>query len=163
MAIEHRSGPTALALTRQNVPVIDRSKFPSASNVEKGAYILVGDINVTPDVILLSSGSEVQFCVEAAGVLEKEGIKARVISVPSMEVFDRQPAEYRKEILPVAVKARLAVEAAHPMPWYKYVGSDGSILGMESYGASAPYEALYKKFGFTTENVVARAKALLKK
>ncbi|HLX63892.1 MAG TPA: transketolase [Planctomycetota bacterium] len=162
-AIEHRDGPTALILTRQNLPVIDRSKYPAASNVEKGGYILVGDKSVKPDVILLGSGSEVQFCVGAAELLGKDGIKARVVSMPSMEIFDKQPESYRAEILPSDVKARLAVEAAHPMPWYKYIGTDGGTQCMESYGASAPYEALYKKFGFTAENVAAKAKALVRK
>lgn len=162
-AIEHRDGPTALILTRQNLPVIDRSKYPPASNVEKGAYILVGDKAAKPDVILMGSGSEVQFCVGAAELLEKDGIKTRVVSVPSMELFDRQPESYRSEVLPREVRARLAVEAAHPMPWQKYIGTDGGTQCMESYGASAPYELLYKKFGFTAENVAAKAKALVKR
>ncbi len=99
-AIEHRSGPTVLALTRQNLPVIDRSKYPAASNLEKGAYILVGSASVKPDLILIGSGSEVQFCIGAAEILEKEGIKTRVVSMPSMELFDAQPESYRAEVLP---------------------------------------------------------------
>ncbi|MEI6231819.1 MAG: transketolase [Planctomycetota bacterium] len=162
-AIEHRSGPTVIALTRQNLPVYDRSVYPAASNLEKGGYILVGSASVKPDVILIGTGSEVQFCVAAAELLEKEGIKARVVSMPSMELFDKQPESYRKEILPCDVRARVAVEAGHPMPWYKYVGMDGATQCMESFGASAPYELLYKKFGFTAENVAAKAKAVLKK
>ena len=162
-AIEHRNGPTVLALTRQNIPVIDRSVYPSASNVEKGGYILMGSATVKPDVILMGSGSEVQFCVGAAELLEKEGIKTRVVSMPSMELFDKQSESYRKEVLPCDVKARVAVEAAHPMPWYKYVGCDGTTQCMDSYGASAPFELLYKKFGFTSENVAAKAKSVLKK
>ena len=162
-ALEHRDGPTVLVLTRQNIPVIDRSKYPSASLVEKGGYILVGSASVKPDAILIGTGSEVQFCVSAAEILEKEGIKTRVVSMPSMELFDKQPESYRAEVLPRDVKARVAVEAAHPMPWYKYVGMDGALQCMESFGASAPFEALYKKFGFTTENVAAKARALIKK
>ena len=162
-AIENRAGPTALILTRQNLPVIDRSKYPPASNAEKGAYILVGDKSIKPDVILMGTGSEVQFCMGAAEILEKEGIKARVVSMPSMELFDKQPESYRAEVLPRDVKARLAVEAAHPMPWYRFIGTDGATQCMESYGASAPYELLYKKFGFTAENVAAKARGIVKK
>ena len=162
-AIEHRNGPTALALTRQNLPVLDRTKYPSASNVVKGGYILAGDAKIKPDVILMGSGSEVQFCLGAAELLEKEGIKARVVSMPSFELFDQQPQSYRDTVLPPDVAARVAVEAAHPMSWYKYVGSGGAFQCMESFGASAPYEALYKKFGFTNENVAAKARALLRK
>jgi transketolase len=162
-AIEHRDGPTALALTRQNLPVIDRSKYPSASNLLKGGYILVGDAKVKPDVVLLSSGSEVHFCITAAELLAKDGIKARVISMPSMELFDKQPESYRNEVLPPDVEARVAVEAAHPMSWYKYIGTKGDTQCMMSYGASAPADQLFKHFGFTPENIAAKAKNLVKK
>jgi transketolase len=162
-AIEHRNGPTALALTRQNVPVIDRSKYPSANNLLKGGYILVGDAKTTPDVILIGTGSEVQFCLSAAEALQKEGVKVRVVAMPSMELFDQQPESYRNEVLPPDVSARVAVEAGHPMSWYKYVGTQGALVCMESYGASAPAEALYKRFGFTPENIAAKARGLLKK
>jgi len=162
-AIEHREGPTALALTRQNLPVLDRSKYPSASNLIKGGYILVGDAAVKPDVIIMASGSEVQYCLSAAETLQKEGIKVRVVNMPSMELFDKQPESYRNEVLPPEVSARLAVEAAHPMSWYKYVGMQGDMQCMNSYGASAPAEQLYKHFGFTPENIAAKAKKLVKK
>lgn len=162
-AIENRNGPTCLILTRQNLPVLDRTKYPSASNLEKGGYILVGSKDVKPDLIVMSSGSEVQYCVAAAELLEKDGIKTRVVNMPSMELFDKQPESYRAEVLPRDVRARLAVEAAHPCPWHKYVGTDGATQCMESYGASAPYELLYKKFGFTAENIAAKGKALVKK
>ncbi len=162
-AIENRSGPTVLALTRQNLPVIDRSKYPSANLVEKGAYILVGHTATKPDLILIGTGSEVQLCVGAAEILEKEGIKARVVSMPSMELFDRQPQSYQDEVLPPEIGARVAVEAAHPMPWYKYIGRTGATQCMESFGASAPAELLFKKFGFTAENVAAKGRALVKK
>ena len=161
-AIEHRTGPTVLVLTRQNLPVLDRSKFPSASNLEKGAYILVGSKDIKPDLILIGTGSEVQYCQGAAELLEKEGIKTRVVNMPSMEIFEQQPQGYKDEVLPPGVRNRLAVEAAHPMPWYKYVGRFGATQCMESYGASGPYELLYKKFGFTPENIAAKGRALVK-
>lgn len=162
-ALENRTGPTAFALTRQNLPVIDRSKYPSAANLVKGGYILVGDARIKPDVIIMGTGSEVQFCMGAAEILEKEGIKARVVAMPSFELFDKQPESYRNEVFPPDVTARVAVEAAHPMSWYKYVGLQGALQCMESYGASAPAEELYKKFGFTSENVAAKARKLVKK
>jgi len=161
-AIEHRDGPTALALTRQNVPVLDRAKYPAASNLLKGGYVLLGDGKTKPDVILLGSGSEVQFCLGAAEILQKEGIKVRVVNMPSFELFDRQPESYRHEVLPPEVTARLAVEAAHPMSWYKYVGSKGDFQCMLSFGGSAPFEQLYKHFGFTAENVAAKARKLVR-
>lgn len=162
-AIEHRDGPTALILTRQNLPIIDRAKFPSAANLAKGAYTLIGDSKAKPDVILIGTGSETQVCVAAAELLEKEGIKARVVNMPSMELFDAQPESYRNEVLPPAVTARVAVEAAHPMPWYKYVGNQGQLQCMFSYGASAPAPELFKHFGFTAENVAAKAKKAMGK
>ena len=159
-AIEHRDGPTAMALTRQNIPVLDRTKYPSAMNLLKGGYILVGDAKTKPDVILMSSGSEVQYCISAAEALTKDGIKVRVVAMPSFELFDQQPESYRNEVLPPDVSARMAVEAAHPMPWYKYVGLKGAFQCMDSYGASAPFEQVYKKFGFTPENIAAKARKL---
>ncbi|HYF51236.1 MAG TPA: transketolase [Planctomycetota bacterium] len=162
-AIEHRDGPTALALTRQNLPVLDRAKYPAASNLLKGGYVLVGDPNARHDVILMGSGSEVQFCLAAAELLEKEGIKTRVVAMPSMELFDQQTEAYRNSVLPKEITARVAVEAAHPMSWYKYIGSNGATQCMESYGASGPYEQLYKHFGFTPENIAAKAKKLVRR
>jgi len=163
IALERRNGPTALILTRQNVPVLDRSKFPPAASVEKGMYILDGDRDQTPDVILLSSGSEVQYALAAAELLRKDGVKARVVSAPSFELFDAQPQSYRDEVLPPQVRARVAIEAAHPMSWNKYVGLDGGYVCMNGYGASAPAKVLYEKFGFTPANIAAVAKQTLKK
>ena len=159
-AIEHRDGPTAFALTRQNVPVLDRSKYPPATNLLKGGYILVGDAQTKPDVILMSSGSEVQYCIAAAELLAKDGVKVRVVAMPSFELFDQQPESYRNEVLPPDISARMAVEAAHPMSWAKYVGLKGAYQCMDSYGASAPAEQVYKKFGFTPENIAAKARKL---
>jgi transketolase len=163
VALERRDGPTAFALTRQNVPVLDRSRFPAASNLERGAYILLGSPTEKPDLILIGSGSEVHCCLGASELLQKEGVRVRVVSMPSMELFDAQPAAYRNEVLPPAVTARVAVEAAHPMPWYKYVGPGGDLQCMTGYGASAPADRLFKEFGFTPENVAAKARALLRK
>ena len=159
-AVEHRNGPTALVLTRQNVPVLDRGKYPSATNLLKGGYILSGDAKTKPDVILLSSGSEVQYCIAAAELLAKDGVKVRIVAMPSFELFDRQPESYRNEVLPPDVTARVAVEAAHPMAWHKYVGLRGAFQCMESYGASGPFEQVYKHFGFTPENIASKARKL---
>ena len=162
VALERRDGPTALILTRQNVNVLDRTKYPSASNLEQGGYILSGSAREKPDVILLASGSEVHPTLEAAELLRQEALKVRVLSMPSLELFDRQPQSYRDEVLPPGVEARVAVEAAHPMPWYKYVGTHGAVVGMNSYGASAPAKALFEKFGFTAQNIAGTARKAMK-
>ncbi|MCW8130928.1 MAG: transketolase [Planctomycetota bacterium] len=163
VALERRDAPTALILTRQNTNVLDRSKYAGAAGVEKGMYILSGSASETPDVILIASGSEVDFAIGAAELLAKEGVKARVVSAPSTDLFDAQTESYRNEVLPPGVRARVAVEAAHPQSWHKYVGLDGAVVGMNRYGASAPYKTLYEKFGFTSANVAAVAKQVLKK
>lgn len=159
-AIEHRDGPTMLVLTRQNLPVLDRSRFPSAESALKGGYVLVG-ADETPDLILLASGSEVSLALESAEKLQSDGVKVRVVNMPSFELFDKQPVAYRESVLPPGVRRRLAIEAAHPMSWHKYVGLDGDVVGMGTFGASAPAEVLFEKFGFTVENIIKRAKKLL--
>jgi transketolase len=159
-AIERRDGPTALMLTRQKIPVFDRTQFPPASDLLKGGYIFAGG-EAKPDLILLASGSEFQFALGAWEQLVKEGLKVRLVAMPSMELFDRQSEEYREKVLPSAVRKRLAVEAGHPMCWYKYVGLDGGLVCMNRYGASAPFKVLLDKFGFSAKNVAAAAKALL--
>ncbi len=156
-ALLRKDGPTALALTRQNLPHLDRTVYASASGLHRGAYILADAPNGQPDMILLASGSEVSLITEAAKRLAERGIQARVVSVPSMEIFNRQPKEYQESILPSAVTKRLAVEAAAPMSWYRYVGLDGAVVGIERFGASAPYKTLMEKYGLTVENVVAHA------
>ncbi|MBI3831048.1 MAG: transketolase [Planctomycetes bacterium] len=163
IALERRNGPTALILTRQNTNVLDRAKYPAAANVEKGMYILLGSANEKPDVILISCGSEVDPTLAAAELLQKEGVHVRVISAPSVELFEKQSESYRNEVLPAEVRARVAVEAAHPQSWHKYVGLDGAVVGMERYGASAPYKILYEKFGFTPQNIAATAKKVIQK
>ena len=149
--------PTALVLTRQNLPQYGNS----GKLALKGGYVLE-DCNGTPDVLLIASGSEVELCVKAKAVLAEQGINARVISMPSMEEFEKQSAEYKASVLPKQVKARVCVEAATAHSWYKYAGDNGEIIAMESFGASAPAGQLFPAFGFTVENVVEKALASLK-
>lgn len=159
-AITDRSGPHALILTRQKIPVLDRKKLASADGLLKGGYVL-SDSKGLPDLILLSSGSEVHLVLEAAGILKKDGVKVRVVNMPCFEYFDRQPTAYRKKVLPPVVEKRLAVEAGSTLGWYKYVGLKGDVVGIDHFGASAPAKVLFEKFGFTAGNIVARAKKLL--
>jgi transketolase len=149
--------PAALVLTRQAVPTIDRTKYASAEGVARGAYVLA-DAGGTPDVILIGTGSEVALCLEAYEALRAEGVKARVVSMPSWELFDDQPQEYREGVLPPAVRARVSVEQASTFGWSKYVGDSGASIGMRSFGASAPLKQLQHKFGFTVENVLDAAR-----
>ncbi|HLW00696.1 MAG TPA: transketolase [Ktedonobacterales bacterium] len=160
-ALTHKNGPTALVLTRQNLPHLDRSVYAPASGVQQGAYILADAPNGQADIILLASGSEVSLIVEAAKQLAAQGVQARLVSVPSMEIFNRQPKEYQQRVLPPTITKRLAVEAAAPMSWYRYVGLDGEVVGIERYGASAPYKTLMEKYGLTVENVTAHALRML--
>jgi len=159
-AIECTEGPTALALTRQKVPVYDRSKFGSAEGVLKGAYIL-SDSDGTPDLIFIATGSEVQLAVKASQALAKENIKSRVVSMPSWELFEKQSDEYKQSVLPKDVKKRVVIEAASSMGWCKYAGDEGVIIGIDRFGESAPAEEIFKEFGFTPENVIKQAKKLL--
>ncbi|MGD1045615.1 MAG: transketolase [Bacteroidota bacterium] len=159
-AIEHKENPVALLLTRQKLPTIDRTKYPSADNLVKGAYVLVENSS-TPDLILIGTGSEVQLALGAYEQLVKEGVKARMVSMPSWELFERQTKEYRDSVLPPNIKKRIAVEAAVSMGWEKYIGDAGRFVGMHSFGASAPVDAVFKHFGFTVENVVKAAKEIL--
>lgn len=161
-AIEHSDSPVALALTRQNVPVIDQDKYTGAENLLKGAYVL-RDSEGTPDIILMASGSEVQHILAAAEKLKQEGIKARCVSFPCWQLFDRQTEEYRNSVLIPEVKARLSVEAAVKMGWEKYTGEEGGSISMDRYGVSAPAEVLMEKFGFTAANVVEKAKEIINK
>lgn len=162
-AIERATGPTMLVLSRQKLPVFDRAQLQPASGVLKGAYVLSKEKGGKPDVILLASGSEVELVLQAQAELAKENIDARVVSVPSWELFAGQPQVYRDDVLPPAVKARLAVEAGSPLGWRRWVGDSGDIVGIEKFGASAPYKELFRHYGLTVENVVERARALVKK
>jgi transketolase len=160
-ALLNQSGPTAMLFTRQNVPVLDRTDLAPAAGLQQGAYVLWEASEATPEVILIGTGSEVQLALEAGRQLASSGIQVRVVSMPSWELFDRQPAGYRDTVLPPAIKARVAVEAGITLGWEHYVGLEGAVFGLESFGASAPGKVLYQKFGITTENVAARAKALI--
>jgi transketolase len=162
-AIERRDGPTMLVLTRQAVPTFDRAVTASAEGVLRGAYVLMREAGDKPDVILIASGSEVQLIVEARSRLAQQGIDARVVSMPSWELFDAQSEAYRDDVLPPPVKARLAVEAATRFGWCQWVGNAGAVIGIDRFGASAPAKENFKRFGFTVENVVDHARALLGK
>jgi transketolase len=161
-AIEHKGSPVALALTRQKVPVLDRTKFASAENLAKGAYILVQS-EKNPRVILMASGSEVSLAVELYNDLQSEGIQTRVVSFPSWELFETQSEEYKESVLPKSVKARISIEAGVKQGWEKYLGDYGEAISIEKFGASAPYEIIFKEYGFTKEAVVRMAKDLLAK
>jgi transketolase len=162
-AMMRKEGPTMLVLTRQNLPVFDRHKLAGAEGLLKGAYILSKEQGETADIVLMATGSEVQLILEAQEQLASEDIDARVVSMPSWELFKEQPQRYRNEILPPSVKSRLAVETGVPLGWRDWVGDAGDIIGITKYGASAPYKESFKHYGFTVENVVARAKKLVKK
>ena len=157
-AISHRSGPVALALSRQNLPTLDRkTQYASAEGLHQGAYILSEAAGNKPDVVLIASGSEVQIALEAAEMIKAEGPAVQVVSMPSWELFDAQPAEYRRQILPPAVKAKIAIEAGSPQGWHRYVGEFGQVIALDHFGASAPYKILYEKFGLTAKSVVEKA------
>ncbi|MCO5949962.1 transketolase [Mucilaginibacter flavidus] len=161
VAVEHKGGPVVLIFTRQGLPILDQDKYGKAENVEKGAYIL-SEGSKGPDLILIATGSEVALIMQAQEKLEAEGISTRVVSMPSWELFEKQDAAYKEKVFPKASRKRLAVEMASPMGWHKYTTDEGDMLGMTTFGESAPAEELYKHFGFTVDNVVAKAKALLK-
>jgi transketolase len=160
VALERRDGPTALALTRQKLPILAETARDPAETAARGAYVLAGAPG-TPDVILIASGSEVHLALEARDLLAEKGIAARVVSMLSWELFDAQPASYREHVLPPQVTARLAIEAGVTQGWHKYVGPAGDVMGLERFGASAPYKVLMEKLGFTAEAVVERVLALL--
>ncbi|HZQ70446.1 MAG TPA: transketolase [Terriglobales bacterium] len=158
-----RHEPVALVLTRQAVPTFDRTRYAPARGVAKGAYILAGDVEEKPDVIFMASGSEVSLCVGAYEQLKAEGVKARVVSMPSWEIFEHQDQDYKDEVLPPDVKARVAVEQASTFGWSQYVGSYGKVIGMHTFGASAPLKELLKKFGFSPDKVVEAAREVIER
>ena len=160
VALEHKDGPVVLVFTRQGLPIIDQDKYGKASELEKGAYIL-SESEKAPEVILIATGSEVSLIMAAQEKLKADGVNARVVSMPSWELFEKQSAEYKEKVFPKSVKKRLAVEMASPLGWHKYVTDEGDVLAMHGFGESAPAEELYKEFGFTVDNVVTKAKALL--
>ncbi len=161
-ALNHTGGPVILVLTRQKLAFIDRDKHGPAGAVSKGAYILSEAEGGSPEVVLLSSGSEVDIVLKAQKQLQADGVRARVVSVPSMELFAKQDQNYKDSVLPIGVK-RVSIEAGSPMSWHNIIGNDGVALGLERFGASAPFEELYSQFGLTVENVVNTAKSVISK
>jgi len=161
-AIKTKNGPVALALSRQNVPTLDRQEFASADGLHRGAYILKDSKGKKPDVILIASGSEVQIGLDASSVLEGKGISARVVSMPSWELFDSQPEEYTNEVLPPDIEVRVTIEAGVTQGWHRYLGNRDGAIGIDHFGASAPSTILYEKFGITVERVVERVLRLLR-
>jgi transketolase len=161
VALEMRDGPVALVLTRQHVPTLDRTRFAGADGLRRGAYIVSDAPNAKPDLILIATGSEVGLIVAAAEKLQAQKIQVRVVSMPSWELFDAEPREYRDAVLPPSISARLAVEAGASQGWHRYVGDRGDVLGIDRFGASAPGDVLLREYGFTVESVCRRALALL--
>jgi transketolase len=158
-ALKHRTGPSALVLTRQKLPLIDRSTHAAASGVAKGAYVLKdAPDGQAPKAVILATGSEVEVALKAQIELAAKGVATRVVSMPSMELFAQQPKEYQASVLPDGVR-RVAVEAAHPMSWHRWVGADGAIVGIDGFGASAPAPKLFQEYGITAQAVVAAVTA----
>jgi transketolase len=160
VALEHTDGPVALILTRQGIPVIDQETYTKASELERGAYIL-SESEKAPQLILIGTGSEVQLLITAQQKLKEQHIAARVVSMPSWELFEKQDAAYKEKVFPKTLRKRLAVEAGSPIGWLKYVTEEGAIIGVDRFGESAPGDEVMKEYGFTVENVVNRARALL--
>jgi transketolase len=160
VALEHKGGPVALILSRQKLPVIDQEKHAKASELERGAYILADSEN--PQVIIIATGSEVQLALKAQVMLKQDSIEARVVSMPSWELFEKQDEAYKEKVFPKKLKKRLAIEAGSPLGWHKYVTDEGAVLGVTKFGESAPGDEVMKAYGFSVENVVSKSKALLK-
>ncbi|MCL0087324.1 transketolase [Dehalococcoidia bacterium] len=160
MALRRRHGPTALVLSRQNLPVLDRSILASASGLRRGGYVL-WEASTSPEVILIGTGSEVHIALEAGRILQEKGVPARVVSLPSWELFDAQPQEYRNQILPPEIRARISIEAGTPLGWERYIGLDGLAMGVSCFGSSAPAGTIYERLGLTAKAVVDKALALL--
>jgi transketolase len=161
-ALLNQTGPTALILSRQNLPIFDRNELAASSETQNGGYVLWQSSN-EPEIILISTGSEVHIALQAGKQLASEGYQARVVSLPSWEIFDKQAESYKQSVLPNDVRARIAIEAAVPLGWEHYVGLDGAIIGLNHFGASAPAEVLYQEFGIDVKNTILQAKKLLKK
>ncbi|MFQ5503521.1 MAG: transketolase C-terminal domain-containing protein, partial [Planctomycetota bacterium] len=159
VALERDKGPVALVLTRQKVPQLDRSR--AEDGLAQGAYVLSDPPDGVPRLILMGSGSEVHLLVAAEAELAKDGVRARVVSMPSMELFAEQRKSVQDEVLPPSIPKRLAVEAASPLSWYPFVGEQGDVIGMDRFGASAPYERIFEELNLTVEEVVRRARRLV--
>jgi transketolase len=160
VAIQRRDGPSALLLSRQNLPIIDRSKFCSARDLDRGAYILKDFGEKQPEMMLIASGSEVELIIKAAIKLVESGISVRVVSFPSWELFENQDENYQNSVFPTEIKKRIAVEAGISMGWEKWVGDEGRIISVNKFGASAPFEKIYKEYGLTVNNIISTAKEM---
>ncbi len=161
VALEHRDGPVLLVLTRQNLPIIDRTKYASAEGLERGGYVLADPEGKKPEVILIATGSEVALALESQQQLAGQGIAARLVSLPSWDLFEKQPQSYRDEVLPPEITARLAIEAGSVFGWERYVGTKGAVIGLNRFGASAPYKVIAEHLGFTPANVIDHVRRLL--
>ncbi len=162
VALEREDGPVALLLSRQNIPVLDRTEVAAAENLERGGYVLWDSAaGAAPEIVLISTGAEVPTTLAAGRSLAERGTRVRVVSMPCMELFEAQSQEYRDQVLPRDARARLAVEPGASMSWWKWVGLDGDVLGLDRFGASAPGNTVLKEFGFTAENILVRAQAVL--
>jgi transketolase len=159
--LENADTPSALLLSRQGLTVLDQTTYPPAENLNKGAYVLIGADK--PDLLLLASGSEVHFAIEAQKQLADDSIAAQVVSFPCWELFEKQDQEYKDSVLPPDVTARIAIEAGVAQGWEKYIGTEGIFVGMSTFGTSAPAKQAFQKFGITTENIIKTAKGLVKK
>jgi transketolase len=159
MRLQHQSA--VIALSRQPLPTLDRVKYASAAGLARGAYVMADAPGGPPEIILIASGSEVSLIVDAHEALASKGIRSRVVSMPSWDIFEHQPLSYRREVLPPAVKARIAVEEGSELGWDRYVGPEGRIIGMKTFGASAPLKELQRKFGFEPDRIVEAAQELL--
>jgi transketolase len=156
MQLQHK--PAVIVLTRQALPTLDRTKYAPAAGVARGAYVLADAEGGKPQVILIGAGSELSICVDAYEKLKQEGVRTRVVSMPSWDLFEHQSDDYKEEVLPPEVKARVAIEQASTFGWSRYVGPTGKVIGMQTFGASAPLKDLLKKFGFSREHVVEAAR-----
>jgi transketolase len=161
VAMTHKGGPVMLALSRQKLPTFDRSQVASAAGLARGAYILTETAGRSPEIILIATGSEVQLALAAKPELEKRGHAVRVVSMPSFELFEHQEQAYRDSVLPPAIRRRLAIEAGATLSWYRWIGLDGDVVGLDRFGVSGPYAEVLKYFRFTSEHVVERALKLL--
>jgi transketolase len=161
-ALQQKNSPIAIVLTRQKIPVLDRTKLSAAEGTEKGAYVLL-DCAAEPDVIIMASGSEVFHAVEAFNILQTEGINSRVVSFPSWELFETQTSEYKESVLPSSIKARISIEAGVKQGWEKYIGEYGVSISIEKFGSSAPYNILFKEYGMTVENIIVNVHKVLNK
>jgi transketolase len=163
VAVDRTHGPVALVLTRQNVPILDRSRYASAEGLRRGGYVLADAEGGDPDVILIATGSEVALAAQAYEELRSSGVRARVVSLPSWYLFDQQPETYREGVLPAGVQARVAIEEASTLGWDRYVGPQGAVIGMHTFGSSAPLKDVQTKFGFTPERVVEEARDVMER